>query len=132
MSEQGRIECLEHFRDNLAHGTSEDEEIANHQLRARGLDPDDVGEAMITEKRRILGRAKAEEERHLRKGIKPKVEARVQELIEKFDTAIEALKRGLEEEELSVQYRNLESEPTEEEAKQMLREEIELKLSEEE
>ncbi|MCS4044576.1 hypothetical protein GGQ00_003036 [Salinibacter ruber] len=131
MSEQDRTKRLDHFLNDLAEATSKDEEIADHQLRSRGIDPDVCGKDLVTMKRRILAQAKAQEEHQIREGVKSGVEARVQELMEKFGSAIEALRHGLEEDRLSHQYRNLESEPTEDEAKQMLREEIELKLSDE-
>lgn len=131
MSEQDRTERLAHLLDALAEETSEDENTADQHLHARGLDPDEFGKSLVIKKRRILAQAKAQEERQIRKGVRSEVDARVQELIEHFNSAIEALKHGLEEDRLSHQYRNLDSEPTEEEAEQMLREEIELKLSDE-
>jgi hypothetical protein len=131
MSEQDRTDRLAHLLDALAEEASEDEDLADQHLHARGLDSDEFGKSLMTEKRRILGQAKADEEKQIRQGVKPKVEARIQELMEDFGSAIEALRYGLEEDSLSRQYRDLEAEPTEEEAEQMLREEIELKLSDE-
>lgn len=120
---------LERFYEHLAEAASEDETLADKLLRARGLDPDEEGASMMAEIRRVIARAKTEDERSTRKASGPDVDAYLQSLLKEFDSAVEALQQGLSGERLSVQYRNLEEEPTEGEAREMLREEIELRLS---
>lgn len=132
MDKQESRERLQNLYSLFAEMASEDESVADSSLRARGVDPDEFGASMMANLRRLVADAKADHERYIREASRPQVKQHLQSLLEKFGSATEALRHGLGDEELSVQYRNLDSEPTEEEALEMLKEEVELRLSDEE
>lgn len=120
---------LENLYEHFAEVASEDESVADDILRARNLDPDEVGSSLVRTVRRRVALAKADHERNVRGASAPDVEEHFHDMLEKFGSAVEALQYGLGDKQLSMQYRNLNSEPTEEEAQEILKEEIKLRLS---
>jgi hypothetical protein len=122
---------LDQFYEKMAHAAADDTSFAETLMRSQDVDPDEAGGEMMTQVRRVIAQAKLEQEEVRRSSLPERVSGRVQELIDQFGSAIEALQSGIQTEELSLQFRKLEERTSEEEAYEILSEQVELELSDE-